>query len=318
MSGRQGALGGVPADVPVAWSNPNQSSRSARPSVEPEATTTTRSVRHASSPPRLGRVALAALRQSLSARDWQVLRGVAQHRYLTTRQVESLYFHGHATSLSAARVCRRVLHRLATLRILTHLERRVGGVRAGSASYVWQVGPVGDRLLRSEASPRKRRYEPGRLFLDHCLAVADLHVDLVRASGNGDLELVEVQLEPDCWRPYSGLGGARLVLQPDLYVVTGDPTDPAFVNCWFVEVDRGTEHPARLLLKCTRYEAYRFTGAEQTGSGGGFPLVAWVMSDARQADRLSTAIERDRTLDTRLYRVTTAEQFVSLIRGGAS
>jgi hypothetical protein len=114
-----------------------------------------------------------------------------------------------------------------------------------------------------------------------------------------------------------GLGGARLVLQPDLYVVTGDPADRDFVNCWFVEIDRGTENPARLLAKCARYEAYRRTGAEQA-DGGSLPLIVWVMSNAHQAERLRELIERGPALGQRLYRVTTAEQLVALIRGGVT
>jgi hypothetical protein len=243
---------------------------------------------------------------------------VARHRYLTTRQIECFWFHDHATSLSGARVCRRVLRRLHDLHVIAHLERRIGGVRAGSASYVWRVGPVGDRLLReSSARPRRRQREPGRMFLDHCLSVAAAHLALVRAHRAGQLELVQVQTEPECWRPYTGLGGARLVLQPDLYVETGDPDDAAFVNCWFVEVDRGTENPARLLGKCERYETYRRTGTEQTDAGG-FPLVVWVMREDRHAERLVAAIQRDARLDDRLYRVTTADHFLDMIRGGAA
>jgi hypothetical protein len=222
-----------------------------------------------------------------------------------------------ATPLSGARVCRRVLRRLAELRVLVHLERRIGGVRAGSASYVWQIGPVGDRLLRERAEqPRRRQREPGLLFLDHCLAVADAHMSLVRAHRAGDLELIEVQTEPDCWRVFTGLGGARLTLQPDLSIVTADPADQAYVNCWSVEIDRGTEPLPRLLAKCGRYEACRQSGAEHEDEG--FPVVVWVMPDQRRAERLAAEIQRDRSLDLQLYRITTAESVVQVIRGGVA
>jgi hypothetical protein len=258
------------------------------------------------------------VRASLSARDLAVLRGVDQHRYLTTRHVERFYFSDHATPLTGARVCRRVLRRLAELRVLAHLERRVGGIRAGSASFVWRVGPVGDRILRAQGEGgRQRQREPSLLFLDHCLAIANAHVALVQAQRARGLELIDVQCEPDCWRPFTGLGGARLVLQPDLYVVNGDPTDHEFVNSWFIEIDRGTENPARLLAKCARYQDYRQTGIEQA-NGGSFPLVVWVMSDEQHAERLRIAIDRDHSLDSGLYRVTTAEQFVRLICRGAA
>jgi hypothetical protein len=247
-----------------------------------------------------------------------VLAGVARHRYLTTRQVEGFWFHDHATPLAGARVCRRVLRRLSDLHLLIPLQRRIGGIRAGSASYIWRIGPVGDRLLREGTdNPRQRQREPSELFLQHCLAVADAHLALVATHRSGTLELVTVQTEPDCWRPYTGLGGARLVLQPDLYVVTGDPSDAAFVNCWFVEIDRGSENPKRLLAKCARYEAYRHSGIEQADSGS-FPLVVWVMSSLEQAERLTAAIQRDQGLDNRLFRVTTAGHVAQLIAGGVA
>jgi hypothetical protein len=153
------------------------------------------------------------------------------------------------------------------------------------------------------------------MFLEHCLSVADTHLALVRAHRAAELELVSVQTEPECWRPFTGLGGARLMLQPDLYVETGDPADSAFVNCWFIEIDRGTENPARLLAKCGRYEAYRGTGREQVETGG-FPLVVWVMREPQQAERLMAAIHQNSGLDDRLYRVTTMEQLVYVIHGG--
>lgn len=306
----------VPAALPVAWSNPPANLVPTRPSARTGAATTRRLPRRVST--RTGRRDLTAVRASLSARDWQVLEGVAQHRYLTTRHVEAFWFHDHASPLSGARISRRVLRRLADQRILDHLQRRIGGVRAGSASYVWQVGPVGDRLLRERAErPRKRQCEPGPAFLDHCLAIADAHASLVQAHRAGQLELIDVQTEPDCWRPFTGLGGARLVLAPDLYVVTGDPADRAYVNTWFVEVDRGTEQLPRLLAKCRRYEDCRQAGLEQADDAG-FPVVVWLMPDLRRVERLAAAIQRDHSLDSRLFRVVAFDQFVQVIHGGVA
>lgn len=304
---------GLPTAVPTVWSNQATQTPKSGTSGQTPATTTTRMP--VTSPARTGRRGLNAVRESLSARDWQVLKVVDAHRYLTTRQVEGYCFHDHATTLTAARVARRVLRRLASLRVLVHLDRRVGGVRAGSASFVWQIGPVGDRLLReADSSARRRQHEPGRLFLDHCIAVADAHLALVRAHRAGTLELLDAQTEPDCWRTYSGLGGARLILQPDLYVVTGVGE---YEDHWFVELDRGTEHPKRLLAKCAKYQDYRRSGSEQTEHGS-FPLVVWIMPGPAQADRLRTAIRADRDLDERLFRVTTAAQFADLVAGGAA
>src|SRR5207302_5513936 len=105
----------------------------------------------------LGRRGLTQLRQRLSERDLAILRSVADHRFLTARQVEALHFADHATQLAAARVCRRVLARLIDQRLLARLQRRFGGVRAGSASFVYALGPVGGRLIEGK---RLRLIEP--------------------------------------------------------------------------------------------------------------------------------------------------------------
>src|SRR5438270_12207936 len=95
----------------------------------------------------LSRRGLTQLRERLSERDFDVIPSVAEHRFLTARQIEALHFADHATDLAGARVCRRVLARLTDERLLARLERRVGGIRAGSASYVYALGPSGGRLI---------------------------------------------------------------------------------------------------------------------------------------------------------------------------
>src|SRR5438105_7465196 len=134
----------------------------------------------------LGRRGLAQLRERLSERDLDVIRSVADHRFLTARQVEALHFAGHATQLAGARVCRRVLARLTDERLLARLQRRVGGVRAGSASFVYALGPVGGRLIEGQ---RRRLIEPSTTFLTHTLAVAQAHVEIAEAARQGQLEL---------------------------------------------------------------------------------------------------------------------------------
>src|SRR5919201_3556900 len=137
----------------------------------------------------LGRRGLVQLRDRLSERDLEVIGSVAEQRFLTTRQIEALHFADHASDLAGARVCRRVLARLTEERLLARLQRRVGGVRAGSASFVYALGPVGGRLLDGQ---RRRITEPSTTFLAHTLAVAQAHVELSQAARHAQLELVVV------------------------------------------------------------------------------------------------------------------------------
>ncbi|HEX6656023.1 MAG TPA: replication-relaxation family protein [Candidatus Limnocylindria bacterium] len=235
---------------------------------------------------------------------------------MTTAQLQCLHFHDHTTEEAAARICRRVLARLHQLQVVEHLQRRIGGVRAGSASFVWRVGPVGDRLLRQSRGEggRARRKEPSARHLDHCLAIADCHLALVTAVRTGRLELLRVATEPDSWRSYLSVGGATEVLKPDLYAVTATGE---YEDHWFVEVDRATESLPTLLRKCVQYERYRRTGREQAKTGV-FPLVVWVVPDEQRAAKLRAALHSVRGLDPDLFRITTPEPFAELVGGGSA
>lgn len=306
----------LPVDHPVAWSSEAASSLARALGDEKRPT----KVRRLASSPSSGRGRMgrrADVAGALSERDWAVLTSVALHRFLTTRQVEQFHFHDHASALSAARTARRVLRRLAAVRVLDPLARRVGGVRAGSTSYVWRVGPLGHRLLRSRAitaGTQRPRSEPGLRFLEHCLAVADVHLELVSAERAGALELSEVHLEPAAWRTYLGPAGERLTLKPDLFAVTavGDYEDH-----WFLEVDRGTESLPTLLRQCRQYETYRRSGQQQEQSAV-FPLVVWIVPEGARKERLSRALRAAGDLTVGLYRVVLPGELRELVSGGAA
>jgi hypothetical protein len=252
-------------------------------------------------------------------RDLAVLYSVATHRFLTTRHITALHFADTSQDEHGSRMARKVLKRLQDSGVISHLEQRIGGVRAGSASFVWRVGPVGDRLLRfgtEDTVRRGRPYEPSEWLLKHCLAIADVHVELLGAARAGRFELLRADLEPATWRHYLGLGGERRVLKPDLAAVTasGDYEDH-----WFVEVDLGHEHIPTILDKCRTYELYRRTGTEEEHRGQSvFPVVVWVMHTPERAERLRDAIDGTRSLDAGLFRVTTHHALADLIEGGAA
>jgi protein involved in plasmid replication-relaxation len=264
--------------------------------------------------PRFSRDQLARLAARLSSRDQAILGSLSLHHFLTTAQLQRWHFRGHGTSSAAARICRRVLARLDELHVIEHLERRVGGVRAGSASYVWRVGLIGDRLLRMQDAgrPRARRKEPSLRFLDHCLAVADSHLALCDLAAAGQLELITVATEPAAWRRYQSPTGAVDILKPGLYAVTASGE---FEDHWFLEIDRATESLPTLLKKCGQYQAYRQTGQEQQRSGV-FPWVLWIVPTVAHVGRLRRAIDQTAQLANELFRVCTLTDLPAVMQGG--
>ena len=258
----------------------------------------------------IGARGLEQLRGQLTDRDTAILRSVGEHRFLTARHLEALHFADHATDVSAARVCRRVLARQTRDQLLVRLARRVGGVRAGSASYVYALGSVGARLL----GLGRRFTEPSELFLDHTLSIADAHVRLVAAARTGSLELVEIQIEPVSWRRFVGSGGAREVLRPDMYAVTASGE---FEHLWFIEIDRGTESPAALARKLRAYETYWRSGREQAAHGV-FPLVLWVAPDQNRVKRIEKVVASARHVNQSLFQVCLQHELSQAIAGGGA
>jgi Replication-relaxation len=266
---------------------------------------------------RLGRRRLAAVREGLSRRDLAVLADIGRFRLLTSRQLETLHFNEAATPLTAARTCRRVLRRLTSLGLLHRLERRIGGLHAGSAAFIYALSDGGQRLLDGGAdAPRKRLHEPSLPFVAHTLAIAELYVALVISSrqdsgiGPGIIELLDVQTEPACWRRWSRGDGSGEVLRPDLSVSLGVGSDELR---WFVEVDRGSEHLPTVLRKAATYQRYYDSAVEQTREGV-FPRVLWVVPDGRRAQQLAAGLQRERGLTAELFAVSPSDAAVQRLR----
>ncbi|MDR1188865.1 MAG: replication-relaxation family protein [Bifidobacteriaceae bacterium] len=237
------------------------------------------------------------LAASLSERDWVVLDSLAVWRLMTTDQLRRLHFTGLGTAGSSGRTVRAALRRLAVeVGAVRHLTRRIGGVRAGSSGYVWHLTGVGRRLLATLFAPagmRRARLaavavsEPSPRTLDHSLAVSEVAVRLGeagQAGRAGQLEVLRLEAEPDCWREHFGSVGQRLRVKPDLFIITG-VAGGEFQDLWFVEVDRATETLATIRRKADAYAAYHRSGVEQARSGV-FPRVLWVTPDMARAEAI--------------------------------
>jgi hypothetical protein len=250
----------------------------------------------------------------LSERDVAILESLRTHRLLTTAHLRRLHFAvGHATVAAASGAALRVLVRLESHHLVSRLDRRIGGVRAGSSGIVWQLGSTGDRLLRTmHGQKRRRRYvEPSPAFTAHTVAVADLAVRLHELQDRGAVELVRVETEPSCWRSFVGPHGASEWLKPDLYVVTasGDYEDH-----WFFEADLATEHPPVVVRKAKVYQRYAASGAHQARHGL-FPASVWVVPDTARQSAVRAALAADGALQPKLFRVVTTDEFTGLVTG---
>ena len=260
-----------------------------------------------------GRAGLAGLADELRGRDAAVLELLALHRYLTTTQLQELIFTEHQSDESAERTCRRVLARLERLDIIERPARRVGGLLAGSAPSVWRMTPTGIRLrgLLDGRGAVGRVRDTGDRFIAHHVAVADIHLRLVRAQRLGKLTLHALGVEPGTWRRYQ-VGGKARVLKPDLFAVLSTAADQEHDRLYWVEVDLASESLPTVIAESRQYLEFRSTGQIQRDEGV-FPWVVWVAPDELRASRIAEALKAARSIDRTLFKVTTPEHFIDVV-----
>lgn len=233
-----------------------------------------------------------SLAEHLSDRDWLALRHVATLRFVTGSQLARLCFTDSDDPKANARAARRALLRLVRLGALERLPRAIGGVRAGSAGFVYRLGLGGYRLAVSRGwqpeRQRRRSQVPGLLFLRHTLQIAELHTQLIECERSGRVELLALDGEPSCHRINDGLDGQRFYLKPDSYVRLG--IGP-YEDSYFIEIDRGTEGSRALHGQLERYVAYYQTGREQRERGV-FPKVLWLANTPERERAIADCVAR--------------------------
>lgn len=246
----------------------------------------------------------------------RLLALVAAHRFATTTQLARLTALEYASPASALRQTQRHLASLAQQRLLTSLERRVGGWQGGSAVTIWAATTRGQRLVavdEGEEVPRRQRpREVSTTFLDHLLAITEVRTSIEEAVRQEADTKVAVALEPECWRTALSPSGQPQVLRPDLAVTI---TSPAYEDRYLIEVDRATENPGRVIATCWRYQEHQATSA-QASDDGVFPLVVWLVPGDRRRHRLERAIAHSTGLLRELFRVIRLDKLPTLIHGG--
>jgi hypothetical protein len=229
----------------------------------------------------VGAAYLDWLQESLSERDWAVVRDVAKLRLVTGQQLERLHF-SELAETSRPVVRRRVLGRLVRARVLGTLERRIGGVRAGSAGLVYALDIAGKRLMTNEARATRPSL-PGERHVRHVLAISQLYVDLVELARAGEPTLDQFEAEPSSWWP-DGQGGR---LKPDAHVVVGNDEH---IDHWWIEVDLATEHLPTLKRKLAIYLDFAQRG--QLGPGGIMPWVLVTVPDEKRCSEIDRVIRQ--------------------------
>jgi Replication-relaxation len=263
---------------------------------------------------RISSARLDSISSQLSPTGHAVLGFVARTRLCSGAQLERLFW-TEGEPDSRARQARRALRRLADWRILDRQPRAIGGRRAGSRGYIYSLGPAGVRLLDRESGGRVRRLGvPGDRFVAHVLSCTELMVRVQEAARRGDLDVIEIHSEPECWRSFPSSFGARQVCKPDLFARIGAGT---LEDRWFVEVDMATEASGTLTAKFKRYLAHYRSGREQHAHGI-YPRVLWAVPHGRRAVQVGEVLRRQPVETQRLFTVCLLDEVMERMSAEAS
>lgn len=261
--------------------------------------------------PRVSVARLRLLADELTPRYTAPLPHLGRARLLTGAQLDRLLSAPDLSAETVGRVRRRIMARLHRMGLVGMLERRVGGVRTGSAGHVYALTSAGHTflaLLGGEPPPGRVRHSatPGPLFLTHALTISGIYVDLIEHSQKGGFHVHTFTTEPQCWHP-TGNGG---YLRPDAYTVL---QTRVHADYWWVEVDQSTESPPRLRAKASAYRDHFTSGG--VGPDGVPPRVLFTAPDTEHAQAITHAVTTSPSAgDGELITVTThhhAAQFMT-------
>lgn len=266
---------------------------------------------------RISKHQVETIKQKLSEREKSVLLSILRCHFLTTAQIKRLHYKDSVSDTAAMRAANRGAIKLRDLGLIVSLNRRIGGVRAGSGSFVWSITTAGLKVLSKinrslNVSNRKRIYEPTSNFLTHALAVSEVYLQLTEVARREAIALSDTTFEPDCWRAYSSRSGVATFIKPDLYAVI---SAEEYEDYYFFEIDNGTESPSRIVKKCMQYIDYYNSGTQQKKTHV-FPYVVWIVPDEKRKKSLSEHI-RQNISRIEIFLIITIDQLKNLIINGA-
>lgn len=254
----------------------------------------------------------------LDSREIEILQTINKLKFITTNQLQRLFFTGSSNPTTNLRACNRKLKRLKNFGLVANLEQRIGGKRAGSSSVVNTISSAGYQLLRLDDmtlyATRKRLYEPNILFLEHTLAIAETYTRLYEMNRDNKIHDLQATFEPSCWRTYNNKKGVPTFLKPDLFACFA--VDDESEDFMFFELDQATQAPKRVVRKCKQYLLYYKTGIEQRVNGV-LPWVVWITPNQKRRNQLINHISENIPNYEMVFRIITMDELETLIAGEA-
>jgi hypothetical protein len=239
----------------------------------------------AASVPGRGTVPASALGVPAAPGDAAVIAALIGLRFATSQQLRRL-----VEPAASDRSWQRRLRRLTRSGLLRRVERRVGGITAGSAPWSYTLGPAVARPLGTRPGSL-----PGRAYQRHRLLTAEAVVRAVEAVGQRPGWTLDYRVEAAAWEAVpSG------TVKPDAALTL---RGPGVEERYAVELDTGSQSLPAIRRKLDAYEQLYRSGTVQARDGL-FPLIVFVALDQVRAQALATVVARRRLP---LYATTTLD-----------
>jgi len=254
---------------------------------------------------RISRLQLMTLHKTMKEKELDILWNTRKYHFLTTAHIKRLHFKAGTTDAANLRAANKCMKRLRELGLVAPLERRIGGVRAGSSALIWHLTEPGERLLwldePDKKHTRKRFEEPSADFLHQTLAVAEAAVSIITLAECQDGLSIR-RLDTD----FSYVVRYRdetISIKPGLYVVLHWD---GYEYHWFVETAPYWDIVRNLVRRTEKYCKVYQQGAFQ-GQVGVFPLTVFMLPDDEQKIKLEQTINEQMPDYIRLFRFTTQD-----------
>ena len=266
-------------------------------------------------------VKLGRKRIVLDGKEVLLLHLLAEHKFLSTQQVAKFIHTSERLFKSTVRNVTIKLNKLHEMNLVSVQPGQSGGVKHGAEPHIWYLARLGhdvlEKLKRIETGASKKPYKlPSYAFASHRMAINDTKLILKHiAERNDHVKLGEVLIEENAWRYYTNRAGAATSLRPDMYAVTHRGH---LKHHWFIEVDRDTEAPVRIIAKCNMYLDYLMSTDPDDLCCGEFPAVLWVVPTIKRRDSLKRHIAEQlpHVPENQLFIVVTPQELPALIAHG--
>lgn len=227
-------------------------------------------------------------RLRLTARDDLLFEWVFLHRAATKDHIIATGFFGSTP---------RANQRLRLLFDHGYLRRAYVATGPYAAKAVYLPGPAAtDILARNLEIPREEvarqaRKEPGRIFLEHSLACADLRMEIEAAAKAGAFAVESYLPEPLCRHEYVVRRGGkddRRILKPDGYVelARGDQRLRGFL-----EMDLGHVSSEQMARSFLHYRTYLADGLFEEAYGAAtYEVLVVTTAGSRRISNLTPAV----------------------------